>query len=104
MRGPVTNMVRSASSALVCLIFLPVSRTREADLPHFRAENGTEQLVVHGKPFLIRYLWLDTGAHFGIRSAGTPMPSRRCGTCSEFVTFSIRKHFVHIPQVKGLSS
>jgi hypothetical protein len=23
---------------------------------------------------------------------------------SEFVTFSIRKHFVHIPQVKGLSS
>src|ERR1700716_2443343 len=24
-----------------------------SDLPHFRAENGTQQFVVHGKPFLI---------------------------------------------------
>ena len=24
-----------------------------SDLPHFRAENGAQQFVVHGKPFLI---------------------------------------------------
>jgi len=65
MRGPVTNMVRSASSALVCLIYLPVSGTQAADLPHFRAENGAEQLLVHGEPFLIR------GGELGNSSAGT---------------------------------
>jgi len=43
MRGPVTNMVRSASSVLACLIFLPVSGTQAADLPHLRAGNGGEQ-------------------------------------------------------------
>ena len=66
MRGPVTNMVRRASSAPVCLLFLPVSGTQAADLPHFRAENGAEQLLVHGKPFLIR------GGELGNSSAGTP--------------------------------
>jgi len=59
-------MVRSASSALVCLIFLSVSGIQAADLPHFRAENGAEQLLVHGKPFLIR------GGELGNSSAGTP--------------------------------
>ena len=65
MRGPITNMVRTASSALVCLLFLPVSGTQAADLPHFRAENGAEQLLVYGKPFLIR------GGELGNSSAGT---------------------------------
>ena len=59
-------MVRSASSALVCLIFLSVSGTQAADLPHIRAENGAEQLLVHGKPFLIR------AGELGNSSAGTP--------------------------------
>jgi len=61
-----TNMVRSASFALGCLIFLPLSGTQAADLPHFRAQNGAEQLLVQGKPFLIR------GGELGNSSAGTP--------------------------------
>ena len=60
------NMVHSASSVLVFLIFLSVSGTQAADLPHFRAENGAEQLLVQGKPFLIR------GGELGNSSAGTP--------------------------------
>src|SRR6266566_632856 len=36
-----------------------------ADLPHFRAEIGTQQFVVHGKPFLI------LGGELGNSSAGT---------------------------------
>jgi hypothetical protein len=60
------NMARSASMALVCLIFLPISRTQAADLPHFRAEDGAAELVVHGQPFLIR------GGELGNSSAGTP--------------------------------
>jgi hypothetical protein len=51
---------------LLGLIFLSVWGTQAADLPHFRAEGGAEQLLVHGKPFLIR------GGELGNSSAGTP--------------------------------
>lgn len=61
------TIFRSRGSALLCLIFLSVSGTRAADLPHFRAENGAEQLLIHGKPFLIR------GGELGNSSAGTPV-------------------------------
>jgi beta-galactosidase GanA len=61
-----TNIFRGRVSDLLGLIFLAVSATQAADLPHFRAENGAEQLLVHGKPFLIR------GGELGNSSAGTP--------------------------------
>src|ERR1019366_4905339 len=53
-------------SALLCLVFISVAGTHAADLPHFRAGNGAPQLLVHGKPFLIR------GGELGNSSAGTP--------------------------------
>jgi hypothetical protein len=58
------NRFRSRGSGLPCLIFLSVWGAQGADLPHFRAENGAEQLMVHGKPFLIR------GGELGNSSAG----------------------------------
>jgi hypothetical protein len=52
-------------SALLGLIHIFVSATQKADLQHFRAENGAEQLLVLGMPFLIR------GGELGNSSAGT---------------------------------
>src|ERR1039457_3924793 len=62
-----TNISRNRRSDLLCLIFLSVSGTQAADLPHFRAGNGAVQLLVHGKPFLIR------GGELGNSSAGMAM-------------------------------
>ena len=47
------------------LILACLCGVQAADLPRFHAENGVEQLVVHGKPFLIR------GGELGNSSAGT---------------------------------
>ena len=55
----------TARHALVFLIFASSSGIHAADLPHFRAENGVEQLLVNGQPFLIR------GGELGNSSAGT---------------------------------
>lgn len=60
-----TDILRSCGPDTLCLIVLSVWGTQAAELPHFRAENGTEQLLVHGKPFLIR------GGELGNSSAGT---------------------------------
>lgn len=46
------------------LIFIAAA-AQAADLPRFRAENGVQQLIVHGQPFLIR------GGELGNSSAGT---------------------------------
>ena len=51
--------------ALLYLFVICVSGALAADLPHFRSENGTQQLVVQGQPFLIR------GGELGNSSAGT---------------------------------
>jgi hypothetical protein len=59
-------MARDYSAVLFCLILTCLCGAQAADLPHFHAENGVEQLVVHGKPFLIR------GGELGNSSAGTP--------------------------------
>jgi hypothetical protein len=59
-------MARNYSAVLFCLILTCLCGAQAADLPHFHAENGVEQLVVHGKPFLIR------GGELGNSSAGTP--------------------------------
>ncbi len=56
---------RSGQFALLFLIFAPSSGIRAADLPRFRADNDVEQLLVHGRPFLIR------GGELGNSSAGT---------------------------------
>ena len=60
-----TNIIRRRTAALLGLVFISVSETRAADLPHFGAGNGAEQILVHGKPFLIR------GGELGNSSAGT---------------------------------
>ena len=52
-------------SALLVLAFALVSGSHAADLPHFRHENSIGQLIVQGKPFLIR------GGELGNSSAGT---------------------------------
>ncbi len=59
-------MICLPARRLLYLLFLSVSAALAADLPHFRAENGTQQLLVQGKPFLIR------GGELGNSSAGTP--------------------------------
>ena len=59
-------MARNYSVVLFCLILTCLCGAQAADLPHFHAENGVEQLVVHDKPFLIR------GGELGNSSAGTP--------------------------------
>jgi hypothetical protein len=58
-------MARNYSAVLFCLILTCLCGVQAADLPHFRAENGVQQLVVQGKPFLIR------GGELGNSSAGT---------------------------------
>jgi hypothetical protein len=58
-------MARNSNAVLLCLILTGLCRIQAADLPHFRAENGVEQLVVQGKPFLI------LGGELGNSSAGT---------------------------------
>jgi Domain of unknown function (DUF5597)/Beta-galactosidase len=65
MTGPVPNRFRSRSSALLGLIVISLSGAQAADLPRFRVENGVPQLLVQGKPFLIR------GGELGNSSAGT---------------------------------
>jgi len=60
------NLIRGGTSALLGLVFLSVSGTHAADLPHCRAGNGAAQLLVHGKPYLIR------GGELGNSSAGAP--------------------------------
>jgi hypothetical protein len=57
---------RNYSAVLFCLILTCVCGVQAADLPHLRAENGVPQLMVHGKPLLIR------GGELGNSSAGTP--------------------------------
>src|ERR1039457_7463684 len=59
-------MARNYSSVLFCPILTCLCGVQAADLPHLRADNGVEQLVLHGKPFLIR------GGELGNSSAGTP--------------------------------
>jgi hypothetical protein len=58
-------MARHYNAVLVCLILTCLCGIQAADLPHFLAENGGEQFIVHGKPFLIR------GGELGNSSAGT---------------------------------
>jgi len=58
-------MARNSNAVQLCLILTGLCRIQAADLPHFRAENGVEQLVVQGKPFLI------LGGELGNSSAGT---------------------------------
>src|ERR1019366_1585484 len=58
-------MARNYSGVLFCLILTCMCGVQAADLPHFRAENSVEQLVVQGRPFLIR------GGELGNSSAGT---------------------------------
>ncbi|MGB7758307.1 MAG: DUF5597 domain-containing protein [Bryobacteraceae bacterium] len=60
------KMVRSYISVLSFLILTSAGGIQASDLPRVRTENGAGQLVVHGKPFLIR------GGELGNSSAGTP--------------------------------
>ncbi len=64
MRAP-ANLIRNRPWALLGLAALSVAGTHAADLPHVRAGDGAEQLLVHGQPFLIR------GGELGNSSAGT---------------------------------
>jgi beta-galactosidase GanA len=50
---------------VLCLILGQLGAVLASDLPHFRVENGAQQFVVHGKPFLI------LGGELGNSSAGT---------------------------------
>src|ERR1039457_6022588 len=59
-------MARNYSAVLFCPILTCLYGIQAADLPHLRADNGVEQLVLHGKPFLIR------GGVLGNSSAETP--------------------------------
>jgi hypothetical protein len=59
------KMVRSSVAVLFGLIVTSSGGTWASDLPRVRMENGAGQLVVHGKPFLIR------GGELGNSSAGT---------------------------------
>src|ERR1022692_1357997 len=59
------KMARNYSAVPFCLILTCLCGVQAADLPHIRAENGVEQFVVHGKPFLIR------GGELGNSAAGT---------------------------------
>jgi hypothetical protein len=61
----VLKMMRSYISVLFFLILTSASSIQASDLPRVGAENGAGQLVVHGKPFLIR------GGELGNSSAGT---------------------------------
>ena len=61
-----TNIIRRRTAALLGLVFISVCGTRAADLPHFGEGSGAQQLLVHGKPFLIR------GGELGNSSAATP--------------------------------
>jgi len=60
-----TKMVRSYISVLFFLILASAGGIQASDLPRVGTENGAGQLVVHGKPFLIR------GGELGNSSAGT---------------------------------
>jgi uncharacterized protein DUF5597/glycosyl hydrolase family 42 (putative beta-galactosidase) len=60
-----TGILRRRGPDALCLIVFSVWGTQAAELPQFRVENGTEQFLVHGKPFLIR------GGELGNSSAGT---------------------------------
>ncbi len=59
------KMVRNHISVLFFLILTSAGRIQASDLPLVRTENGAGQLVVHGRPFLIR------GGELGNSSAGT---------------------------------
>jgi hypothetical protein len=58
-------MAHSFIPLVMALILSQLGTTLTSDLPHFRAENGGQQFVVHGKPFLI------LGGELGNSSAGT---------------------------------
>jgi beta-galactosidase GanA len=58
-------MARSRIPLVLGLILSQVGTTLAADLPHIHAENGVEQLILNGKPFLI------LGGELGNSSAGT---------------------------------
>jgi hypothetical protein len=59
------RMFRGYNSALFCPILTCAGGIRASDLRRIQAENGAGQLVVYGKPFLIR------GGELGNSSAGT---------------------------------
>jgi beta-galactosidase GanA len=58
-------MTHSCIALVLALILSQLGVTPPSDLPHFREENGTQQFVVHGKPFVI------LGGELGNSSAGT---------------------------------
>jgi hypothetical protein len=63
---PLPSIISSRTAALLALVFISVSGTHAADLPHFSAGAGAQQFLVHGKPFLIR------GGELGNSSAAMP--------------------------------
>jgi len=46
-------MAHTSIPLLWGLILSQLGTALTSDLPHFQAENGAQQFVVHGKPFLI---------------------------------------------------
>ncbi|MGH9686035.1 MAG: DUF5597 domain-containing protein [Candidatus Acidiferrales bacterium] len=58
------NALRTALCIVIAALFFP-SAPRAAEPPHIRIENGTSQLIVDGRPFLI------LGGELGNSSAGT---------------------------------
>jgi|HubBroStandDraft_1064217.scaffolds.fasta_scaffold00378_18 hypothetical protein len=52
------KMASGYVSILFCLMLTSAGGMQAFDLPRVQAENGAGQLMVHGKPFLIR----DSGA------------------------------------------
>ena len=58
-------MAHTSIPLLWGLILSHLGTALTSDLPHFQAENGAQQFVVHGKPFLI------LGGELGNSSAGT---------------------------------
>src|SRR5213080_605162 len=58
-------MAHTSIPLLWGLILSQLGTALTSDLPHFQAENGAQQFVVHGKPFLI------LGGELGNSSAGT---------------------------------
>ena len=65
------RMFRGYNSALFCPILTCAGGIRASHLRRIQAENGAGQLVVYGKPFLIR------GGELGNSSAGTAAQAER---------------------------
>jgi len=76
-------MAHSCIPLVSSLILSQLGTALTSDLPPFRAENGAQQFVVHGKSFLI--LGGELGNSFcGNSGAGCPHPARHSADAPEY--------------------